>query len=114
VHRHAHRQAARVAIGHLLGEDDVAEVVAALPAVLLGVGESEEAELAHAAEDPVRERRLLPFLGVRRELLGDEGVDRVAELVVLVREDEVLAAGAMVGLEERVSGGHGPTLADRS
>ena len=39
----------------LLGEHDVAVVVAALAAVLLGVGEAEEAELAHAREDPVGE-----------------------------------------------------------
>jgi hypothetical protein len=43
----------RARVRHLLGEHEVAEVVAALAAVLLGLGEAEEAELAHAREDPV-------------------------------------------------------------
>ena len=38
--RDRHRNAARVAAGHLLGQHDVAEVVAAAAAVLLGVGEA--------------------------------------------------------------------------
>ena len=52
----------------LLGEHEVAEVVAALAAVGLRHRQAEEAELAHAPEDRVRERRLLPLLRVRREL----------------------------------------------
>ena len=100
VDRDAHRQAAGVRVDHLLGEHEVAEVVAALAAVLLGVGEAEQPELAHAREHGVRERRLLPLLGVRRELLGHEGVDRLAQPVVLLREDEVPPAGGEVGLED--------------
>ena len=65
VHGDAHRQPAALGVRHLLGEHERAVVVAALAAVLLGVGQPEEAELAHAREDPVRERRLLPLLRVR-------------------------------------------------
>ncbi len=112
VHRHAHRQAAGVAVRHLLGEHEVGVVVAALAAVLLGVGEAEEAQLAHAPEDRVGERGLLPLLGVRRQLLGHERPDRLAQLVVLLAEDEVLAAAGVIGLEQRVGGGHGGKLAE--
>jgi hypothetical protein len=93
-------------VHHLLGEHEVAVVVAALAAVFLGVGEAQEAELAHAREHRVRERRLLPLVGVRSQLLRHERVNRLAELVVLLGEDEVLAVGAVVRLEERVCGGH--------
>ena len=57
-------------------------------------------------EDRVGEGRLLPLLGVRRELLGREAADRLAQLFVLVGEDEVLALGAEVGLEHVCGGGH--------
>ena len=80
-------------------------VVAALAAVLLGLVEAEEAELAHPLEHPVGERRLLPLLGVRLELLDHEAADRLPQLLVLVGEDEVLALGREVGLED-VGGGH--------
>ena len=79
----------------LLGQHQARVVVAALAAVLLGLVEAEEAELAHAREDRVRERRLLPFLGVGGELFDREVADRLAQLFVLVGEDEVLAAGAL-------------------
>ena len=81
-------------------------VVAALAAVLLGLVEAEEALLAHAREDRVGERGLLPLLGVGRELLGHEAADRLAQLLVLVGEDEVLARGVEVGLEYGLGGGH--------
>ena len=109
VDRDAHAEAAAVGVRHLLGEHERAVVVAALAAVLLGVGEAEEAELAHALEDPVRERRLLPLLRVRAQLLDDEVVDRLAELVVLVGEDEVLARAGVVGLQD-IGGGHAGTV----
>ena len=112
VHRHAHREAAGVGARHLLGQHEVAVVVAALAAVLLGVGEAEEAELAHAAEDGVGEGVLLPLGRVRRELLRHERADRLAQLVVLLVEDEVLAASLEVrGLEHVVGGGHVRKLA---
>ena len=82
------------------------EVVAALTAVGLRHREPEEPELAHAPEDGVRERRLLPLLGVRRELFDHEAVDRLAQLLVLVAEDEVAARSGVVGLENC----HGGTL----
>jgi len=87
-------------VDDLLGEDEGGEVVAALPAVLLGLVESEEAELAHPREDRVGERRLLPLGRVGRELLEREAPDRLAQLLVLVVEDEVLAPRAEVGLED--------------
>ncbi len=84
----------------LLGEHQARVVVAALAAVLLGLVETEEAELAHPPEDRVGEGCLLPLLGVRRELLDDEVADRLAQLFVLLGEDEVLAAGLEVGLDD--------------
>jgi hypothetical protein len=47
---------------------------------------------------------------VRRQLLEDEGADRLAQLVVLLGEDEVLAPGDVVGLEDGVGGGHAAKL----
>ena len=107
VHRDAHRQAARVRVADLLGEHQARVVVAALAAVLLGLVEAEEAELAHAREDRVGEGRLLPFLGVRRQLFDREVADRLAQLFVLVGEDEVLALRLEVGLEDADVGGGG-------
>ena len=103
--REAHRQPAAVGVDELLGEHERGVVVAALAAVLLGLVEPEEAELAHPLEHPVGERRLLPLLGVGLELLDHEPADRVAQLLVVVGEDEVLALGGEVGLED-VGGGH--------
>ena len=113
VDRDAHAEPAAVGVRHLLGEHERAVVVAALAAVLLGVGEAEEAQLAHALEDPVRERGLLPLLRVRAQLLDDEVVDRLAQLVVLVGEDEVLARAGVVGLQD-IGGGHGGTVPRRA
>ncbi len=112
-HRHvrvdgdAHRQAAGLRVRDLLGEHERRVVVAALSAVGLGLVEAEKAELAHAMEDRVRERRLLPLVGVRRELLLRERADRLAQLLVLVGEDEVLLLRGEVGLDDRRGGGHG-------
>ena len=103
--RDAHREAAAVGVRHLLGEHQARVVVAALAAVRLGLVEPEEAELAHPLEHPVGEGRLLPLLGVGLELLDHEAADRLAQLLVLVGEDEVLALGGVVGLED-VGGGH--------
>jgi hypothetical protein len=107
VYREAHRQAAAVGVDELLGEDEVARVVAALAAVLLGHRQPEEPELAHAREDPVVERLLLPALGVRLQLLDHERVDRLAQALVLFGEDEVRAPGAVVGLEDGLGDAHG-------
>ena len=49
--------------------------------------------------------RLLPLLGVRGELFDGEVADRLAQLFVLVGEDEVLAVGAEVGLDDALGGG---------
>src|SRR5258707_10625315 len=93
-------------MAQLLGEHQSRVVVAALAAVLLGLVEPEEAELAHPLEHPVGERGLLPLLGVGLELLDREAADRVAKLLVLVGEDEVLALCGEVGLENVGGGGH--------
>ena len=104
LHRQPHGQTAAVRVDDLLGQHQARVVVAALTAVLLGLVQPEEAELAHPLEHPVGERRLLPLLGVGLELLDHEAPDRLAELLVLVGEDEVLALGGEVGLED-VGGG---------
>ena len=89
----------------LLGEHERAVVVPALAPVLLGLVEAEEAQLAHAREDGVRERGLLPLLRVRRELFDGEVADRLAQLFVLVGEQEVFALGVEVGLLHALGGG---------
>ena len=96
---------------HLLGEHEVAVVVAALAAVLLGIGEAEEAELAHARGRPSRGRSSPPT--PRRagaSSFVDERADRLAQLVVLLGEDEVLALGAVVGLQDVCGGGHASSV----
>ena len=108
VDRDAHRQAARLRVHDLLGEHERREVVAALPAVLLGLVEAEEPELAHALEDPVRERRLLPLLGVRRELLlANARIDSRSCSCSSVKMKCLRLVGE-VGLED--GGGHGPRV----
>jgi hypothetical protein len=42
------------------------------------------------------------------ELLLRERADRLAQLLVLVGEDEVLALGGEVGLQDVCGGAHGP------
>src|SRR5690606_20388888 len=81
------RDAPRAAARQLLDEDRVVDVVAALAAVLLRVLEAEVAELGAAAEDVVgKPALLLPLGGVGAELVRDEAADRLAELLVLLRE----------------------------
>ena len=109
VDRDPHRQAAAVGVHDLLAEHEVAVVVAALAAVLLGEREAEQPELAHPLEHPVVEGVLLPLLRVGPELLEHEGADRLAQLLVLVGEDEVPPGRGVVGLED-VGGGHGSKL----
>jgi hypothetical protein len=106
LHGHGHGQASRLAVDDLLGQHQARVVVAALAAVLLGLVEPEEPELAHAPEDGVGKRRLLPLLRVRRELLDREAADRLAQRLMLVGEDEVLAPGGEVGLQDGVGGAH--------
>ena len=87
-------------VHHLLRQHQRGVVVAALSSVLLWLVEAEEAELAHPLEHPIREGVLLPLLGVRLQLLDHETTDRFAQLLMLVGEDEVLALGGEVGLED--------------
>ena len=81
------RYAARPAARHLLGEHGAVDRVAALAAVLLGVGDPQEAELAHPVEQRARELScLLPLWRVRPDLLLDEGPQRLAQRLVLLGE----------------------------
>src|SRR4029079_141248 len=93
----------------LLGQDQVREVVAALAAVGLGHREPEKPELAHPREERVSEGRLLPLLRVRGELLHHERVDRLAQRLVLLAEDEVLARSGVIGLLD-IGRGHSANL----
>ena len=87
---HARGQPARAAARELLGEDRVVQVVAALPAVLLGVLQAEEADGREPGEDLVGEpARLLPLRRVGAQLVGDEAPDRLAQRLVLVGEGRV-------------------------
>src|SRR5207248_6733561 len=98
-------QAAAVGVRDRLAEHHRREVVAALPAVLLWLVQPEEAELAHAREDPVGERRLLPLVRVWRQLFDGEVGDRLAQRFVLVGEDEVLARALEIRLQHALCGG---------
>ena len=81
-----------VLVTFFFDEDDLGREVAAGAAPLLGVVEAEEAELAGAAEDGVREPLgVFPGLDVGSDLGVDEAPDRLAELIVLRSEDGVLA-----------------------
>ena len=89
--------AAAARAGELLDPDRVVDVVAALAAVLGLVLEAEEAELAAAGVELAGElARLLPLVDVRRDLLGDEAADRLAQLLVLLAEGR--QRGALAGV----------------
>jgi hypothetical protein len=63
------------------------DVVTALSAVGGLVLEAQEAELAAAVIELAREpARLLPFVDVRSDLLGDEPADGLTQLLVLFAE----------------------------
>jgi hypothetical protein len=107
VNRHPHVEPAAARIAHRVRADERVVVVAALAAVLLRVAEADVAELAGAVEDGVRPQVLLILKAVGSELLQHPGLHRLAQLLVLVGEDEVLAARAVVGLDHAGSrGGH--------
>ena len=92
--REAHVGAARARVAHALGADQRVVVVAALAAVLLREAEAEEAELAGPLHRLGRPVGLLPLVAVGPELLLDPGLHRLAQVFVLLAEDEVLAARA--------------------
>src|SRR2546430_1791158 len=79
---------------------------AALSAVLLGHRQPEEPELPHAADDRVREGRLLPLLDVGLDLALDERADRFAQRLVLVREDEPARPRGEIGLQDGAGFSH--------
>src|SRR6185503_4785532 len=76
------------ALGHLLDHDGAVEEIRAAPAVLLGHVREQQARLAglapHLAADLAL---LLPALVVGRDLAIDEGLDGLAEELVLVLVD---------------------------
>jgi hypothetical protein len=66
-------------------------VVSALAAVLGLELEAEEAEFAAAVVELARElARLLPLVDVRRDLVGDEAADGLAQRLVLLAEGRQL------------------------
>ena len=100
LHGEAHVGAAGAGVAHALGADQRVEVVAALAAVLLREAEAEEAELAGALHRRGRPVGVLPLVAVRPQLLADPGLHRLAQVFVLLAEDEVLAPGLVVGLDD--------------
>ena len=98
--------------GQLLDGDAQHREVAAAAAVLLGEGDAEQPEVAHAAHDVDREVVIaVPRLGVRRDLgLGEVTHDR-AQRVVLLGELHVHGWGGLPGGMERVTAG---TRCDRT
>ena len=108
VDREAHVEPAAARVAHRVGADQRVEVVAALAAVLLRVAEADEAEVGGALQDRVGPEVLLPLEPVRGALLQHPRLHRLAQLLVLVGEDEVLALGAVVGLDDGLGRcGHG-------
>src|SRR4051794_248920 len=105
VDRHAHVEAAAARVAHRVGPDQGVVVVAALAAVLLWVAEPDEAELAGALQNGVGPEALLPLEPIGGELLQHPGLHRLAELLVLVGEDEVRAGCGVIGLDD--AGGRG-------
>ena len=104
---HPHVEAAAPRVAQRLGADQGVEVVAALPSVLLRVAEPEEAQVTGALQDRVRPVVLLPLEAVGEDLLLHPRLHRLAQLLVLVGEDEVLARSAVVGLDDGLgSSGH--------
>src|SRR5262249_11283060 len=92
----AHVEAARSRVAEALGADHRVVVVAALAAVLLGEAEAEEAQLARPGDHLAGPGRLLPLVAVGEELLFHPRLHRLALVFVLLREDHVLALGAVV------------------
>ena len=88
LHADRHRHAAAGDVAERLGHRHRVRVVEAHAAVLLGLGQAEQAELAEALEDLVRRELLgrLPLVDVRIDLLVDEALERALDLFVLVRE----------------------------
>ena len=91
----------RARVHDLLGEHERRVVVAALAAVLLGLVEAEEAR----ARPSARKTQSGNVVSSHSSACGassfvHERADRLAQLLVLVGEDEVLARGGEVGLED--------------
>ena len=107
VDREAHIEPAAAAVAHRVRSHQRVEVVAPLAAVLLGVAETDVAEVGGPLQDRVRPEVLLPIEPVRGALLQHPRLHRLAQLLVLVGEDEVRPVRAVVGLEHGVGrGGH--------
>src|SRR5262249_46722009 len=96
----AHIGAARAGVAHALGTDQRVEVVTALSAVLLWEAEAEEAELTGALHRRGVPVGVLPLVTVWPELVFDPRLHRLAQVFVLLAEDEVLASRLVVGLDD--------------
>ena len=98
--REAHVGAAGARVAHALGAHERVEVVAALPAVLLREAEAEIAQLAGPAHDLAGPVGVLPLVAVGVHLLLHPGAHRLAQVEVLVGEEEVLPRAVVVGLDD--------------
>ena len=78
---------AAIDVAERLAIDGGVGIIEAEAAEFLGLGDAEEAALAHLLEHLVRRegRVLLPLVDVRVDLRVDEADERAAELVVLRR-----------------------------
>ncbi len=107
LHGEGHVGAARARVAHALGADQRVVVVAALAAVLLREAEAEVAQLAGALHDLGGPVGVLPLVAVGVELLLDPRLHRLAQVEVLLREEEVLARGLVLGLQHVAAVGRG-------
>jgi len=97
----------------LLVQDRRGEQVGAGASVLLVVLDAQEAELAHAPPDGLRDAAGgLPRLDVRHDLPLDEGAHRRAEHLVVLAED--LHAAGITRCPSEPSRRHGPRRPPRS
>src|SRR5690606_16948241 len=99
LHADRHRNRATVHVGQRFGEDRGEAVVQAHTAVLDGLVQAEQAELAHLPEDLMGGEELgpLPFVHMGIDFLGDPALDGAAGLVVLVGQ---LHDGSGVGTSQ--------------
>ena len=101
LHREAHVGPARARVAHALGADQRVVVVAALSAVLLREAEAEVAELAGALASPRWARWSPPTrCGGGQSSFLHPGLHRLAQVLVLVGEQQVLALRRVVGLDD--------------
>ena len=86
LHADGHRHAAAFDVAQRLGHGHRVGIVEPGAAVLLGLGQAQQAQLAQPLEHLVRgeDLRGLPFVDVRIDLLVDEALERLLDLEVFV------------------------------